>query len=276
MSRTLALPLAAAAMWILAACTDGPPPPAAGAITTGVRFESLETFPGGAATPPGEVTGLFTLPSGPGPFPTVILLHGCSGLFEAHAEWAEALAAWGWASLRVDSFTPRGIDEICTDILRPVPRAADVNGAIAFLQARPEIDAGRLAVMGWSHGASVALQVAAEPGSLRPDLKPALRATVAVYPYCSRNSQPFREPLLVLIGEEDDWTPADICRSMVDDLPSGSAPVELVVYPGVTHSYDCRSCDGTYWGHHLVFDSEAFADSHARVRAFLEAAFAAP
>lgn len=249
----------------------------ADAVTTrDVGFAALETITGASATPPGEVTGLLTLPQGDGPFPVVVMLHGCAGLYETHADWADLLASWGYASLRVDSFGPRGITEICTDIMRPVPRAADVNGAIAYLQGLGEIDAGRIAVMGWSHGASVTLQIAAEPGSLREDLKPAVRGAIALYPYCSRTSQAYRVPLLVLIGDADDWTPAGICRDMVADLPPASAPVDLVVYPGATHSFDCRACNGDYWGHRLVHDAPAHDDAIARVAAFLGTTLGAP
>lgn len=242
--------------------------------TREVRFEALETYPGGAATPPGRVDALLTVPPGEGPFPAVVMLHGCAGLYETHEEWAELFARWGYASLRIDSFGSRGIEEICTDIMRPVPRAADVNGAIVFLRTVPGIDADRLVVMGWSHGAGVALQAAVEPGSLRDDLKPAVLGTIAVYPWCTRSSQPFRVPVEVLIGDADDWTPAGLCESMAEDLPPGSAPVELTVYPGATHSYDCKACDGEYWGHRLVFDRAAYEDSVARVRAFLAAILA--
>ena len=263
------------AIWALVSCkADDMTLPAS--TTEGVQFASLETYPGASGQEPGEVTGLLTLPQGSGPFPVVVMLHGCAGLYETHAEWAAQVASWGYASLRVDSFSSRGIDEICTDILRPVPRAADVNGAMAYLQTRPEIDATRVAVMGWSHGAGVALQIAAEPGSLRPDLKPDLKAAIALYPYCSRTSQAFRVPLLVLIGDADDWTPSGICQDMVAGLPASSQPVELAVYPGATHSFDCKACDGTYWGHRLVHDAAAHEDAMARARALLDATLATP
>ncbi len=272
MARNWLLPLTV----LLLAAMGMPLRAPASEATQDVRFAALETYPGAAGQNPGEVTGLLSLPEGTGPFPVVIMLHGCAGLYETHAEWAALLADEGYASLRIDSFTPRDIEELCTDILRPVPRAADVNGAIVFLQGRPEIDAARIAVMGWSHGAGVTLQIAAEPGSLRGDLKAAVKGAIALYPYCSRSSQAYRVPLLVLIGDADDWTPAGICTDMVAALPTSSAAVELAVYRGATHSFDCQACDGEYWGHHLVHDATAHADAIARVEAFLSATLGAP
>ncbi len=239
-----------------------------------VNFSSVETYPGASAHPPGDVSGILTLPeSAAGPVPAVIMLHGCNGLGDNHTRWARLLADWGYASLRVDSFTSRGIDEICTDIRRPVPRASDVNGAIVFLQARQEIDSSRMVVMGWSHGAGVVLGAVAEPGSTRDDLKSALSGAIAIYPYCQRTSQPFATPLLVLIGEADDWTPAGLCEAMAEHHAEDGSQIELVVYPDATHSYDCLGCNGEYYGHTLIFNRAAYEDSVRRVHDFLMSRF---
>jgi len=239
--------------------------------TVRVDFASLETIEGASAVAPGEVSGLLTLPDGPGPHPVVIMLHGCAGLLEKHERWARLFAHQGFASLRVDSFTPRGIDEICTDILKPVPRAADINGAIAYVTSQPEIDAERVILAGWSHGASVTLRALSLPGTLRDDLKARIAGGIAIYPYCIRGSVSFSAPVLILIGDADDWTPADLCETMVADVPFGSEPVELVVYEGATHSYDCMVCNGEYFGYSLVFDEAAYLDTIARVESFLAA-----
>ncbi len=252
----------------LALCAASPAAEAAH-LTERVAFESLETFPGASAIEPGVVTGLLTLPDAPGPHPAVVMPHGCAGLLNKHARWAELFADWGFASLRVDSFAPRGLGEICTDIRKPVPRAADLNGALVYLRSRGEVDASGVVVIGWSHGAGVAPRAAAEPGSIRDDLKLRVAGVVAVYPYCSRDSQPFRAPVPVPIGDADRWTPWGLCESMVENLSGRGEPVDLVVYPGATHSYDCMACNGVYHGYELKFDEDAYEDSVARIRAYL-------
>jgi dienelactone hydrolase len=188
-----------------------------------------------------------------------------------HEEWAEHLASWGYASLRVDSFGPRGIAEICTDIMRPVPRVADVNGAMDVLKADDRIDGERIAVMGFSHGAQMTLLVAGEPGSLAARHKPDLKAAIAFYPYCPTGPARYSPPLMILIGDADDWTPADPCISLADGSTAAGEPIQLVVYEGATHSYDCRACDGEYWGHTLIHNPEAHEDSIQRVHDFLVA-----
>ena len=45
-------------------------------------------------------------------------------------------------------------------------------------------------------------------------------------------------PLLILIGELDDWTPAEPCRRLAQAAKSAGRPVEIKVYPGAHHSFD--------------------------------------
>ena len=243
--------------------------------TTEVDFEAKETFEGASAVAPGWVTGLLTVPAGDGPFPTVVLLHGCAGPQQNHQDWAEIFASWGYASFRIDSFGPRDIAEICTDIRRAVPRVADVNGAMDYLKTQSVIDHEKIAVMGFSHGANVTLLVAGDPGSLAPRHKPALKSAIALYPYCPTTPQRFGPPLMILIGDADDWTPADPCVTLAEDSVAADQPINLVVYEGATHSYDCRACNGEYWGHNLVHHPSAHEDSIIRVREFLLAGLGA-
>jgi len=55
-----------------------------------------------------------TKPDGDGPFPAVVLLHGCGGMTSSYPnQWDQRLAEWGYVSLQVDSLTPRMISSIC-------------------------------------------------------------------------------------------------------------------------------------------------------------------
>jgi len=64
--------------------------------------------------------------------------------------------------------------------------------------------------------------------------QPGFRAGAALYPRCSSAPQAYQpaSPLLILIGELDDWTPAADCRRL-----EGGATT-LKVYPGAHHSFD--------------------------------------
>ena len=65
-----------------------------------------------------------TRPEGEGPFPAVVMLHGCNGLWRPWDDlWAGRLVRWGYVAFQVDSFGPRGY-----------PRA-DASGATADIDA---------------------------------------------------------------------------------------------------------------------------------------------
>jgi dienelactone hydrolase len=67
---------------------------------------------------------------------------------------------------------------------------------------------------------------------------------VALYPSCalkpSREYKPIA-PLLILIGEKDDWTPAEPCRKLAEAARTAGHPVSIKIYPGAHHSFDSSS-----------------------------------
>ncbi len=213
-----------------------------------------------------------TKPEGGGPFPAVVLLHGCSGMqWKRDHLWARRLWGWGYVAFQVDSFRPRGISSVCTysgpqstDILRR--RVADAYAAKRYLAGLPFVSPDRIAVMGWSHGGSTTLQV------LSSKTADPFRAAVAFYPGCRSPLTGLNAPLLILIGGADDWTPADRCEAMMPR--ERAANVTLKVYPGAHHGFDTpganRDTQGSRGMHHIQHHPEAEADATAQVRTFLE------
>lgn len=45
-------------------------------------------------------------------------------------------------------------------------------------------------------------------------------------------------PLLVLIGERDNWTPATPCKALMDRAVERGSKVEMRVYPDAYHDFD--------------------------------------
>lgn len=219
--------------------------PAAGAGEELVRFPNAPWRGRG----PAELEGLLLRPAGAGPFAAVAMLHGCSGLRTRRGAvqakprfWAEHFRRLGYVTLLVDSFTTRGIDEVCTGrhLLSPVrDRADDARGALRYLQQRADVRGDRVGLLGWSNGAAAALSVLFDEGSAARDF----RAAVAFYPNCTRQypgGPDFRAyaPLYVLVGALDDWTPPAPCVAMVEAARARGAPVAIKVYPGAHHSFD--------------------------------------
>ncbi len=78
-------------------------------------------------------------------------------------------------------------------------------------------------------------------------------------------------PTLVLIGEADDWTPAERCRDMVAHSRPDGAAIALTVYPGAHHAFDVVELKpGTRsLGHWLEYNEAAAKDAEEKTRAFL-------
>lgn len=219
---------------------------AAGVIAADrVEFPALKEFEGRPIT----LDGLLYRPDGPGPLPALVLLHGCGGQYDqsgqltlSNRRWAELLRLEGYVALLVDSFGPRGHRSICEQqkrtILESRERTEDAYAARQWLASQSYVSADRIGLMGWSYGGTGTLygMRAAQPHR-------GFRAAVAFYPGCvtlSRAKETYRSyaPLLILIGEADDWTPADACVKLTTTAQAAGAPVSIVTYPGAYHSFD--------------------------------------
>jgi dienelactone hydrolase len=239
----------------------------------------------------GTTVGQLYLPYGPGPFAAVVVLHGCGGVRENSYRWAEELVRLGIAALVADHFSPRGIDRICEryggKIVEQRERRRDTYGALMYLSQRPEIDSGRIAVMGFSNGGLATIN-ALVPG-LNDPVSPRFLAGIALYPDCTGYIRlKLSAPLMILIGEKDDWTPVSVCQRMIDELPSGSAAVSMEVFPGASHSFDDETQRYMYlsavfnphkrsqYGAIVSYDRGAHRASIEQVRQFVQQHLAAP
>jgi dienelactone hydrolase len=186
-----------------------------------------------------------------GPRPAVVLLHGCNGPYERGAlsprmrEYTTMVNGEGWHALVLDSLTPRGEKELCTQkigtrAVTVTKRRLDALGALQWLAVRPDVDADRLALLGWSNGGSTVLAASNGTSSAVRSAKVAPRAAVAFYPGCKadleRGYAP-TAPLLMLLGAEDDWTPARPCIELSQHAKGEPKP-RVEVYPGAFHGFD--------------------------------------
>jgi dienelactone hydrolase len=226
------------------------------------------------AVPPGlPLEGYLVTPEGLGPFPAVVMLHGCDGIHEgAEGAWSRRLVSWGYVVLIVDSLKTRGFQEICTKFVSGL--SYDAYGALEYLSGLPIVVPERVVLMGFSRGGATAL-VALEQGAVSVEaiMERKFKAAVAFYPRCSDSTGDMSVPTLILIGELDDWTPAEDCRRMMSDRSGEGASVELVVYPGAHHAFVSTEIQPgmTVFGNHWIQYNEAAAGrSVDDVRAFLQ------
>jgi dienelactone hydrolase len=244
-----------------------------------VEFESASQrrVSGGVLSPGDRIQGDLAKPDGAGPFPAVIVLHGCAGMHDTTKQkLADELVARGYVILLVDSYATRRIDHACTSSALAMffRRRPDAYGALVFLAGQTFVDPRRVAAVGFSAGAWVTLSVAETnalklfdpPGDLR------FRAAAAFYPPCREAAARPGIPTLIFIGALDDWTPAADCSNKIASWGNDGPPVELVVYPGAYHGfyYAYLQPGRMMFDHWLEYNGEAADNASHRLHRFLD------
>jgi dienelactone hydrolase len=220
-----------------------------------IRFPSLDR--GQTDGAPVQLPGFLFRPALDGPRPAVVMMHGCGGLINTRgsmnareADYAARLAKAGYVVLVVDSFTPRGVRNMCAPASYrsevALARPKDAYGALIFLQGKPFVRPDRIGLIGWSQGGgAVLMTIRVHDSQGRPVELPHgdFRAAIAFYPgACSerilKSGWETKIPFLVLMGEQDVWTPLEPCRSLLDHAIARGSPVELHTYAGAYHDFD--------------------------------------
>lgn len=244
-----------------------------GATTTRADETSIAISPVGSSE---HIPATLMRPAGAGPFPAIIIAHDCSGLgwqsSGAPGRWAKLLVQQGYVVVMPDTFTPRGLPAgVCTEppargrVVNGFVQAADAYGALAYLRAQPFVDGRRVGLMGGSHGGWAVLAAMVQPPDAA-DTRPlpaakanGFAAAVALYPPCAApygtwstqradgSTGPIVSyagvykpiaPVLILIGDKDDWTPAEPCRRLVETAQAQDYPMQIKIYPDAYHSFD--------------------------------------
>jgi dienelactone hydrolase len=256
-------------IFLVSICVDGA---GAGFSTTRVQVSTRGTAP---ASLPGELM----MPAGTGPFPAVILLHGCFGVTPASRQRLLEYASWyadrGYAGLILDSFAPRGVSTLCVGgEPSPFTRALDAYRALEYLAGLGSIDPRRVVLQGHSHGGATVLTALDGLTAEMAGTPLRFAAGVAYYPPCaygSAMSAEFYAPVLILIGEKDDWAPAADCERLhARQQTQAPGRVRLIVYPGAAHVFDFNAPPRrNEYGHYLAYEPDATRDAAKRVEAFL-------
>lgn len=224
----------------------------------------------------------------PPPWPAVILMHGCAGMrADFMGQWAEAANRAGYLAVVVDSAGPRGIDRaralerVCSGReLIGQERAGDALAAYEIARRRADVDAARIVLAGWSHGAWSAMDLIAMtpprrlPAGLARDgvETPALAGAVLVYPYCGQGSWTRLDgwrnapPALAFVAGRDTIVDPAQCPPVFERLIAHGADIDLVIYPDADHVFDDPFLPADY-AH--MYDAKTHADATRRFEAFL-------
>ena len=179
------------------------------------------------------------LPDTTGPHPTVLALYGSGGGVSGMNEPATMLAEQGFAVFVLHYFDRTGTTE-ATDkqtIFRNFPSwGKTVWDAISYLEKKPQVDASRIGVLGFSLGAYLALSVASVDSRVK--------AVVEFFGGLPKEMRFFMRrlcPTLILHGEADATVPVQEAYDLQELLVKKEIPYEIKIYPGVGHGFDSET-----------------------------------
>ena len=206
------------------------------------------------------LTGWLFKPAGSGPFPAVVMMHGCNGVYsysdptrglaKLYREWGDRLVTAGYVALLVDSFTPRNAAQNecgngSAGVSEVNDRPYDAAAGLKYLAAQSDIAASRIGLLGWSHGGSATM---VSMDATKYGTSNNFKVAAAFYPGCGlydalggvKNStwKPYA-PFAILIGSADTAVSVDYCKTRVSNAQIlGATNTSITVYANAKHSFD--------------------------------------
>lgn len=254
------------ALALLAATASGP-----GAILT-----RDVTYPAGTV----EARGFLAAPDDGARHPGVLVVPDAWGVDEAVRERARMLAGLGYTALVVDMFGegkavdhPRDAGMLEAGVKNNQPELkARFRGALKFLRAQQETEAGQIAAIGYGFGGNVVLQMARNG-------QKNLAGVASFY-----GSLSLREPnpparitarLLVCNGAEDPFVRQDDIDRFQELMKQLKADLQFINHPDAYHGYTDKksTARGQKFGLSLRYNAKADEASWTALETFLASLF---
>lgn len=167
----------------------------------------------------------------------LIVIHEWWGIDDWIRQNADRFAQQGYVVLAPDLYRGRSTDDPgeAHELMRGLPEdraIADLKGAWAHLAARPDVDPGRIGVVGWCMGGGYALALAAE--------EPRLGAANINYGRLIEDRQKLggiRAPVLGIFGAEDRGIPVESVRRFERSMKELDKDVSIHIYEGAGHAF---------------------------------------
>ena len=214
-----------------------------------------------------QVYGILTYPeqsenySSNKPLPLVMGVAGSKGWSEHHYKYMHNYLENGFATFTLHSFKSRNVFSTVGEQISATTAMLvyDSFTALKEIHKNPKIDSSRIGITGWSLGGGVALFTAWKP--LKDQISPdhAFAAHLPIYPPCfvkPENLEFTDAPIHILIGDSDDWVPADACTDLVES--SNLENLNITTYPNSHHSFD-REQD-------IIYVEDAYSFTECRLK----------
>jgi dienelactone hydrolase len=209
--------------------------------------------------------------------PGVLVIHEWWGHNEHARNQARRLAKAGYVGLAVDMYGKGKVTTHPKDAMAFMQEAtkdaavltARFDAGLGLLKAQPQVDAGKIGVVGYCFGGSVALNQAragkdlAAVATFHAGLKPA---------GAQAEKGKVKPRILVQTGGADPMIPAEQVKEFEDEMKAAGVPARVITYPQAKHSFTNPDA-GKAGMEALAYDADADAKSWAEAARFLEETF---
>ena len=229
-------------------------------LLDGNRLDALTNtmVPGANGGP--DVRAYVAKPEGEGPFPTVIMIHEFYGLRESVVGKADFLAKEGYLVIAPDTFRgsttswiPRAIYQVINT--KPEDVNADLDSVYAWLEAQPDVDSDRIAILGFCYGGRTSLVYSLHNSKLA--------ATVIFYGSPETDPEVLKAlpgPVLGIFGGADQSISVEEVDQFDEALTTADIQHEITVYDGQPHAFvenvegiQAGGAQGEAWAQMLAF-----------------------
>lgn len=192
--------------------------------------------------------GYFAAPESTQAVAGVIVAPEWWGRTEYTEQRARELAEHGFAALAIDMYGDKKVttnvpqaSEWMTQTFQNANTIVDrATAGLATLTAQPEVDATRLAAIGFCYGGKVVLDLA-RTGA---DLKAVVTFHAAnVSPRQEGDAQNIKAELLVLHGELDSMLSLEAIESFEQEMTAAHVKYEVIVFKGAKHGFSNTLAD---------------------------------
>jgi carboxymethylenebutenolidase len=198
--------------------------------------------------------------------PAVIMIHENRGLNDNIKNTADILAKQGYVILAVDLFQgqvtadPNRARELSSAVRNnPGIAIENMKSAVDYLGSLQNVNASRIASIGWCFGGGQSLQLA-----LNSEDHP-LAATVMYYGQVINDTKELSKikwPVLGIFGDQDQSISVDSVKAFERTLNETGVINEIYIYPGVGHAFANPSNDN--------YAPQETADAWKKTLAFLD------
>jgi carboxymethylenebutenolidase len=180
--------------------------------------------------------------------PAVVMIHEWWGINDNIKNMANTLAKEGYVVLAADLYKgevttdPNRAQELSQSVRSNQNEAiANLQSAVKYLSSLPNVNASRIASLGWCFGGGQSLQLA-----LNSKQQP-LAAIILYYgtPLITDRQvlSNIKWPILGIFGDQDRAIPVEKVKQFETALNADRIPNEIHIYPGVGHAFANPSGD---------------------------------